>query len=135
MSQLEDMVCLPVLWSSLARAFLVAGTWPTLGAEKLGQAAGWGQGCQTSGTQWSKPSASCSSLGVVTPLPLKLETPDLTPKARTQPQPGWMPHYLILPAPTQEVAGPWGLVLILTSWATVGCSLPLSGLQVPHSKK
>lgn len=40
-----------------------------------------GAGCQVSGTQWSKPSAPCSPQSSVTPLPLRLETPDLTPKA------------------------------------------------------
>ena len=63
--------------ASLCFGVLAAGTWPMCGAEASEQAAGRGQGCQASGTQWSKSFASCSPLKVVwhhLPLDWKLLT-------------------------------------------------------------
>lgn len=64
----------------------------------------------------------CSPFTLVTLFPLRLETLDLTPKVLSQSPspPGWTPHYLLLPVQTSDEAGPWGLVLILTGWATLG---------------
>ena len=81
--------------ASLCFGVLAAGTWPTCGAEASEQAAGRGQG--VSGIRDTMVQTVCilfSSQSSVTPLPLRLETPDLTPKA--QPQPDWMPHSLLL---------------------------------------